>query len=103
MKLVVEMSDIKKHVYANGFAYAIEMIEAIEKKAKRNPPYAAKVQNWLINGGTVLLRDEICSYFKSASFIDYAKIAGVPLPFENMWQALDSARLALATRPHKGE
>lgn len=85
---------IKNELLANGDGYALDMFSAIEKRAERDETYGASFASWLKSGSTVRLRD-LCSPFKDSSIVkNYAPV--MPLPFENMFQSIDTARAHLA-------
>ena len=81
----------------NPFATAREafpLLDAIGERAKADPAYAAKLDRWLGDdpeASTVFLRDEIAGIFRDAPWAQPR--TGNPYPFENMWTAMDSARL----------
>ena len=79
--------------------YALPMLDAIEAKAAQESHYACLLNRWLSEGGTVLLRDDLCDCFRRAPFVIEAtgplREGKFPYAFADMWMALDSARHAL--------
>ena len=91
------LASLRKEVYRSGWPYALEMIDAIESKSDNDELYAVAVSRYLsgdVDSPTVFLRDELCSGFKDYSFVKYYK-GKMPMPWDNMWQAIDSAHLHL--------
>jgi hypothetical protein len=65
------------------------LLYAMASRSKENYLYLQAFNKWLIEGGTVLLRDELCAPFQSADFIPKTD----PCGFHNTWTAIDSAGL----------
>lgn len=82
-----------------GYEFAIPMLNAIETTEQFSPygeNFRRDLNDWLDNGGTVLLRDCICERFRMYDFVleqtgplDEGKH---PYAFVDMWMTLDSAR-----------
>lgn len=89
------LNDVKKELVAQGWGYALDLLSAIEKRARTNDDYAKMVDVWLHkNGSTIILRD-ICEPFRNSNIVKYYK-HDLPMPFENMMYAIDSARCHLS-------
>ncbi len=77
-------------------------MDAIEAKAREDTVYAAWVEEWLAEGGTITLRDEICETFRRADFVlaEQGSIAEGkrPYAYNDMWMAVDSARHEIVWR-----
>ena len=87
---------IPSEFHGNAYAYALPMVDAIELRTQDDPAYSNHVQVWLDQGGTVLLRDEICDCFREADFV-MAEQGSIldgkhPYAFNDMWMAIDTAR-----------
>lgn len=91
---MISFSDLRKVCFRNATAYALPMLDAIERRAREDVDYEQKLLRWFEKGETVLLRDELCAPFRRFSFVDYYS-SSVPLPFDNIWMAIDSAGLHL--------
>lgn len=80
--------EIKKALLEADWGYAIEMVNAIDRKARSDAEYSKTLTKWLNKGGTATLRNELCYPFKQFSFVTDCNI---PLAFDNMWMSIDSA------------
>ena len=92
------LNQIRNALVANGDGFALDMLKAIELKAETNSLYAERLAVWLRDGSTIVLRDELCQPFKTGSIVEHYR-ASLPMPFVNMWDAIDSAFCS----PSKGE
>ncbi|RWR30455.1 hypothetical protein D2T29_12345 [Sinirhodobacter populi] len=86
----------KNEFHGGDSRHALPMLDAISAEAARSPEYSEQVNLWLAEGGTVLLRDEICARFRKAPFV--MEVTGSllegkhPYAYDDMWMALDTAR-----------
>lgn len=82
---------IKSALLRADDGFALEMVEAIQRRASKDIDYAYTFYMWLMGErGTVVLRDELCGPFERFSFVRDASNK-LPAPFQNMWEAIDSA------------
>ena len=84
---------------ARDRAYALPMLDAIRDKAEQDglyekteqdEVYRAALADWLVNGGTVTLRDTLAAPFKDASFVQ-ALATRFRYPFDECWTSIDTA------------
>jgi hypothetical protein len=75
----------------NNRSHAIPLFDAIRTRASNDNPFKEHFTQWLDEGGTLLLRDELCAPFKDADFINAQ--TDRRYPWHDAWTAIDSARL----------
>lgn len=86
--------------YHGGNAiYALPLVDAIEAEAKRSAGYAAALELWLSDGGTLLLRDRLCPPVYSEEVVALARREAFAYPWTQCWTALDTARHNARFRP----
>lgn len=85
------ITEIKTALLAAGDGFALDMLTAIETKAKSGGEYSDLFRAWLAKGSTVILRDSLCDPFRNSSIVENYRPT-LPMPFVNMWDAIDSAR-----------
>ena len=109
-ELRAELLKIAPHGNGNR-AYAVPMLDAMEKRAGLDEYYATNLRKWLNEGGTVRLRHCLARPFKHDLTGVLAQAAArpcAPYPFDDCWTALDSCWRAVAfqkgiRRPDWGE
>ena len=84
-------SQIRVVLTENYCVYAIPLFDAIVARSTVDAEYRIHFENWLTEGGTVLLRDELCGPFKNAEFITGQ--VDLKYPLHDNWTAIDSAHL----------
>lgn len=62
------------------------------QRCETDEEYTGKLAEWLTNGGTVLLRDELTAPFKDAWYVKVNE-EGFYDHWHECWTALDTARL----------
>lgn len=86
-------------IVARRNAYALPLVDAIREKAEQNglyekteqdEVYLAALADWLVNGGTVTLRDTLAAPFKDAPFVQ-ALASRFRYPFDECWTSIDTA------------
>lgn len=85
----MSLQEYRKALCNSGDGFAIEMINAMERRATVDHDYADALDNWIENGSTIELR-ELCQPFVGFSFL---KSLDQPLPWFNCVDAIDSASL----------
>ncbi|PZQ48827.1 MAG: hypothetical protein DI556_13510 [Rhodovulum sulfidophilum] len=78
--------------HGGNAVYALPLLDAIETEAKRSADYAALLERWLREGGTRLLRDQLCPPVRSERVTLEARRNGFAYPWTQCWTALDTAR-----------
>lgn len=77
-------------IVARRNAYALPLVDAIRAEADRDASYRATLAEWLVNGGTVTLRDTLAAPFKDAPFVQ-ALAGRFRYPFAECWTSIDTA------------
>ncbi len=77
-------------IVARRNAYALPLVDAIRAEADRDASYRATLAEWLVNGGTVTLRDTLAAPFKDAPFVQ-ALACRFRYPFAECWTSIDTA------------
>lgn len=67
--------------------HAVPLMDAICDHASKDAEYATVLSNWLANGGTLILRDDLCDRFKYANLFKGSKRR---YPWFDAFTALDS-------------
>ncbi len=87
----------------NDREHAIPLMDAICDYASKDTEYAEALRNWMTNGGTLILRDDLCDRFKDADLFKGSKRRS---PLFDAFTALDSISLGSRTTTtsavHKG-
>ena len=89
----MSLQEYRKVLYKSGDGFAIEMIDAMERRATARHDYADALDDWIESSGTVKLR-ELCKPFVDFSFL---KTLGplYPMPWFNCVDAIDNASLKI--------
>lgn len=86
-------------IVARRNGYALPLVDAIREKAEQDglyekteqdEVYRAALADWLVNGGTVTLRDTLAAPFKDAPFVQ-ALAGRFRYPFAECWTSIDTA------------
>lgn len=90
--MTATMTEIKTALLSSDDGFALDMLSAVEVRAQSGGEYGEQFAKWMKRGGTVILRDILCAPFRNSSIVENYR-ASHPLPFDNMWDAIDSAWL----------
>lgn len=93
---------IRSPYHGDTGEFALPMVDAMEARAKVDFDYCRALALWLSEGGTVLLRDDLCEGLKNADFVQAEQGSLLdgkrPYAFNDMWMSVDTAWLNCAVR-----
>ncbi|MBO9428616.1 hypothetical protein [Sulfitobacter sp. R18_1] len=87
----IKAHDVTQYLIDNDFSYAVALWLEMIEHADADKEYGTDFDDWLANGGTVKLRDDLCDQFRGRDhlFRDHEVHKN---PWLDAWMAIDNAR-----------
>jgi len=81
------IADVYRRLEQSGRQHAVPLMDAICARAREDAEYGEALSGWLADGGTLVLRDELCAPFKGADLFEGSERR---YPWFDAFTALDS-------------
>ncbi len=85
---------VTEHLKETSRDHAIPMWEAMCERAETDAEYGKIFYKWLEEGGTVILRDDLCLQFKDQNHL-FQEHPVHRYPWDDAWMAIDTTRYHL--------
>lgn len=88
---MIKAHHVTEELERNGFHYAIPLWQEMTDLAETDMDYCIVFDDWLENGGTVKLRDELCDQFREHTHL-FEDHEVHKKPWLDAWMAIATAR-----------